>query len=154
MHITLATDGGEGSASRLGCYTSGERAAGTNWTEGLLLNPRAILDLGDTCSYGQEIGPINGPFRPRDFFRLIVALKSGTVVWVVTACSSEEVWRFGRTYDLHLQGRRSNKPALRPASACFLLGLIFDSEDGDKLLQHFGLSPNYTALRFRKPFPS
>jgi hypothetical protein len=67
VYITSATEGGEGSASRLGCYISGG-------TEGLLLDARTILDLEDTCSSGQDIGPIHVLFRPSDFFHLIINL--------------------------------------------------------------------------------
>jgi len=39
----LALDGGEWSASYPGCFTSGERAPGTNW-EGVWVGPRAGLN--------------------------------------------------------------------------------------------------------------
>jgi hypothetical protein len=76
------------------------------------------------------------------------------VVWVVTSCSSERAQCFGGTYCLHLQERKVNQlrnqqKQLRmlPASAGFLLGLLFSYEDGgNMLLQTVGLFLNYTLL--------
>lgn len=60
---------------------------------------------------------------------------------VVMLCS------FGGTYDLHFQGRTISQTGgklscLPPASAGFLLGLLFYPKDGgDMFLEEIGLSP-------------
>jgi hypothetical protein len=80
----------------------------------------------------------------------------------LTPCSPLKVnRRFGVTYRLHLQGRISREryqheirweAGLSPASAGYLLGLLFDPEDvGDIFLRNVGLSPNYKALQPRRP---
>jgi hypothetical protein len=40
---------------------------------------------------------------------------------------------------------------LSPDCACFLLSLLFDSEDGDMFLRNIGIFPKYTALRPGRP---
>jgi hypothetical protein len=43
---------------------------------------------------------------------------------------------------------------LPPAFACFLLGLLFDYDDGDdRFLQNVWLSPTYMALQLRRQSP-
>jgi hypothetical protein len=59
-----------------------------------------------------------------------VAMKN-TAFWVTTACSAETARRFG--------GNIVNIASLTPASAGFLLGLIFDPGDrGDMFLRNVG----------------
>jgi hypothetical protein len=75
---------------------------------------------------------------------------------------------FGGTHRLHIQGRRvsqtkneqkqearSAELSLPPVSAGFLLGLLFDLEDGGKMfMRNVGFSPNYGAMQPRRPYSS
>jgi hypothetical protein len=82
------------------------------------------------------------------------------IIWVLTPCSSETAECFGGKYHLYPQDQRVNQArnqqkeefSLRPASADFLLGLLFYSEYGcDMFFRKFELSPNYRALHSRRP---
>jgi hypothetical protein len=72
-----------------------------------------------------------------EYFRyqfLVAFTVNGTVFWIVTACSS--VRSSVRTYRLHLQARRiihardEQRQVVVCSSFGFLVGLLFDSEDG------------------------
>jgi hypothetical protein len=54
---------------------------------------------------------------------------------------------------IHIQSHQFPfKGCLPPASAGFLLGLLFDPEDGgDMFFQNVGLYQNYTVLKFTRP---
>jgi hypothetical protein len=80
----------------------------------------------------------------------------GTVFRVLTPGSSKTFRRFGGTYHLTLQSQGvsqvRNPLNLPPASASFLSGLFFDSEDGvDEFPRNIGLFHNHTALQPRGP---
>jgi hypothetical protein len=66
----------------------------------------------------------------RVVFEASTAVKSkiveNTVFWVVTPFSSVRTGRFGGTYRL----QQKQAASLLSASADFLLGLLFDAEDG------------------------
>jgi hypothetical protein len=90
----------------------------------------------------------------------VVVIKS-TIFWDITPCSPLRVnRRFGGTYRLHLQCRKTSRAWNQSESrwqaelcfhAGFLLGLFFDPEDrGDMFLRNVGwLSTDYTALYHR-----
>jgi hypothetical protein len=64
---------------------------------------------------------------------------------VVTLCSLEKSWRFGRSWHFHLR--------FSPTSADLLLVLLFYPGDmGDMFFRNVGLSPSYMALEPRRPY--
>jgi hypothetical protein len=68
-------------------------------------------------------------------------------------CSSERAQCFRAMYRLLLQGQRvsQGRNQQMQVAGCFLLGLLFDSEDGgDVLLRNVGLSLNDAALQHRR----
>jgi hypothetical protein len=87
--------------------------------------------LGSTCA-GYEV--------------LTASVMKSAIFLDIMPCSPLKVnRRFGGTYRLHLQGRRISRASFH---AGFLLGLVFDAEDGgDMILRNVGwLSTHYTAL--------
>jgi hypothetical protein len=79
------------------------------------------------------------------------------VFWVVILCILERAGYFRGMYHLHLQGqtvRQSKKPArwaLPSASASFLLGLLFNPEDGGNIyLLNVRLSLKYIVLQQKR----
>jgi hypothetical protein len=79
-------------------------------------------------------------------FHLFFIFKKRTVLWVVTPCSLDKAWRFGRPYYLYLQGRSASEEInqqnlnLPHASAGYLLGLFCDPEGRcDMFLRNFRL---------------
>jgi hypothetical protein len=78
-----------------------------------------------------------------------------TVFWDLTPCCNlvEDNQHFGDTYNLHLQGQRVNQSsAYCQLLAGFMLGLLFDPEDGDTTFHQSvgGLLLDYTALHPRR----
>jgi hypothetical protein len=78
----------------------------------------------------------------------------GRVFWVLTAFYSQR-----GIYYLHLQGRRvsqarnqqKQEAGWAPASGTFLLGLLFDPEDGgDMFVRNVGLSSKLSGVTFQK----
>jgi hypothetical protein len=93
-----------------------------------------------------------------------------SIFWDITPCTSGRARCFGGIYRLHLQGwkisqarnqqtqaarfvitlynKDQNKFSLPSSVACFLLGLLFDPEDGSNiLLQNVELCPKYTTVQ-------
>jgi hypothetical protein len=67
--------------------------------------------------------------------------------WVVALCSSEEACHFSGRYHLQREGQARNQQEVDLLLAGFLLGLLFEPEDGSGMfLQNVGLFLNYTAL--------
>jgi hypothetical protein len=78
-----------------------------------------------------------------------------TVFRDLTSCCNlvEDNQLFGETYNLHLQGQRVNQScAYCLLLAGFMLGLLFDPEDGGTTFHQSvgGLLPDYTALHPRR----
>jgi hypothetical protein len=77
-----------------------------------------------------------------------------TVFCVVTPCSVTAK-SFGGTYPFHLQGKTAiharnqhKRLSLPPDSVGFLIGLLFDPEDGGNIfLRNVGLSPSYSVFK-------
>jgi hypothetical protein len=76
-----------------------------------------------------------------------------TPFWTVTARISADVKRyFGVTYGLHMQGHETAGSGFYLLIAGFLLGSLFNTEDGgDMFLRHVrGLLADYMALQHRR----
>jgi hypothetical protein len=102
------------------------------------------------------------------WFQVLTAVVvKNSVFWDITPCSLLKVSRrFGRTYGFHLQNWRVSQARNRHEAdskqmlinsccllyAVFLLGLLFNTEDGgDMFLRNVGwLSMDYTAFYARK----
>jgi hypothetical protein len=73
VFLTSALAGGEWSASRLGRFTSAERAPGTHWI-GDWVGPRASLDDVKRRKFlalpGRELRPLGRPARSQSLYRL------------------------------------------------------------------------------------
>jgi hypothetical protein len=71
--LNSALAGGEWSASRPGCFTSGERTPDTHWIGGWV-DPRAGLDDMEERTFltlpGLELRPLGRPARSQTLYRL------------------------------------------------------------------------------------
>jgi hypothetical protein len=79
---------------------------------------RAATVIGGACLWGPIICISKANFRMWPSCKLKGNRKGGerfysqnTVLWYVTPCSSENAWRFGRTYFRHLQVRGISQEA-------------------------------------------
>jgi hypothetical protein len=99
---------------------------------------------------------------PIDLFSIPVGLPSASpfglkrnigtdvaIYWGIAPCSPYVNDRFGGTYHLHLQGRKSaqQETSVQQVTGWFLVRLIFDPEDlGDMFLRNVCSHTDYTAL--------
>jgi hypothetical protein len=110
-----------------------------SWFHGKMVSPAGRIPL---WGHGSEL---------LDLRFLLLWLKRKTF-WVVAPCSSEGTQHFRGAYHVHLHGWRVNwtenhqNISFLPASAGFLIGLLFDPECADDIFFcNTVLSPNYTV---------
>jgi hypothetical protein len=98
-------------------------------------------------------------FLIKDYFNIILfkvmtnqyEYKNSSAFWIVMLHNLETAQNSEEAYWLHLMGQRGCQARNHLLPVGFLLGVLFNPEDGDDIfLQNAGDSQNYTPLQPRR----